>query len=379
MKKIAILTINDLNNYGNRLQNYACQQIMKKNGIQPENIINKALDMENAGIKQIIRRLKRFSVKKLIANFIRMIQNKIIYKTQKYKKNFEKRKKNFIEFNKLVNYSRYDINSEEDMKSIADKYDYFFVGSDQIWNPLLPQIKEINLLYDIPNEKKFSYAPSFGIDNIPTTQIDTYKKCLENFKYLSVREERGKQIIKQLTNKNDIEVLIDPTMMLSAEEWNKVTKKPEQLNCEKYILNYFLGKMSKKRKEEIEKIARENNCKIINILDKKNSFYQTGPSEFLYLEKNAFLICTDSFHSSIFAILFNTPFIVFKREDETISMNSRIDTLLSKFKLEDRYYKEKITKELLQCDYTQSYKILRKEREKAEEFLKKTLYKGEQV
>ena len=167
-------------------------------------------------------------------------------------------------------------------------------------------------------------------------------------------------------------------MLLSAAEWNKIAKKPKQIDktkSKKYILNYFLGELSDKRRKQIEQIAKENNCFIINILDKNSPCYTSGPSEFLWLEKNAFLVCTDSFHSSVFAILFNTPFIVFNREEKNVdNMNSRIDTLLSKFKLEDRRYNgKKITKENLKHNYTEAYKILEKERKKSEEFLKKAL------
>ena len=131
--------------------------------------------------------------------------------------------------------------------------------------------------------------------------------------------------------------------------------------------------MSEKRKKEIERIAKENNCEIINMLDKNSPFYQTGPSEFLYLEKNAFLICTDSFHSSVFAILYNRPFVVFDREDANVKMNSRLDTLLKKFKLENRWYEDKITEEQLQVDYKESYMILEGERKKAKEFLENAI------
>ena len=103
----------------------------------------------------------------------------------------------------------------------------------------------------------------------------------------------------------------------------------DDLNHKRYILTYFLGNLSDSRKKEISRIANEYDCEIINLLDKKDPFYSCcGPSEFLYLEKNAFLICTDSFHSSVFAILYDRPFIVFNREDKLQNMNSRIANLL---------------------------------------------------
>ena len=197
------------------------------------------------------------------------------------------------------------------------------------------------------------------------------------FKAISVREKVGENIIKKLTNRTDVEVLIDPTMLLNPEEWDIVAKRPKQIDLlknKKYILNYFLGELSENRKKEIERVAKENNCDIINILDKKSPFYQTGPSEFLYLEKNAFLICTDSFHSSVFAILYNNPFIVFSREGNGCEMNSRIETLLNKFKLENRMFNDnKIDIENLQLDYNNSYKILEKERIKSKKYLMKAL------
>ena len=163
-------------------------------------------------------------------------------------------------------------------------------------------------------------------------------------------------------------------MLLVDKEWDKVSKKPDMLKQGKYILNYFLGDLSEFRKNEIERIAKENNCEIINILDKNSSFYECGPSEFLWLEKNAFLICTDSFHSSVFALLYDRPFIIFDREQSGIeNMNSRLDTLVNKFNLKNRKFKDKITEENLNHDYTEAYKILEKERKKAEDFLKKAL------
>ena len=251
-----------------------------------------------------------------------------------------------------------------------EQFDYFFVGSDQIWNPYFGRLEKFDLV-DFSNSKnKIGFSASFGVSDIPEEYKERTKKALQKFKAISVREDAGKQIVTNITHRTDVEVLVDPTMLLGADEWDKVAIKPKYLNNEKYILNYFLGEVSEKRKKEIDRIAKENNCQVINILDKNDKFYECGPSEFLYLEKNAFLICTDSFHSSVFAIIYNRPFIVFDREDNVVNMNSRIETLLEKFKLKNRKYKEKITAENLFHDYTNAYKILKEERDKADTFLK---------
>ena len=277
---------------------------------------------------------------------------------------------NFLKFNKNIKFARFGIDKSHIIKNINKKYDYFITGSDQVWNPNFNRMSDIDFLVFATPEKRVAFSASFGISEIPEDMKDYYKERLLGIKYLSVREDTGKDIIENLTGREDVQVLVDPTMLLTSEEWNKVIKKPKQLKTDKYILNYFLGELSDKRKQEIERIAKENNCEIINILDKNSPFYENGPSEFLYLEKNAFMICTDSFHSCVFAILFNRPFVVFDREDSHVKMNSRLDTLLNKFNLKSKWFNDKITKEQLQDNYKEVYQILEEERKKAEKFIK---------
>lgn len=351
MRKIGICTINDNNNYGNRLQNYAVQETLKKYCKNVETINNQ---------KNITRsKVIKYKIKDWIK------------KTLNYKINI--RYETFKDFNRYINFSKEYIDEKHIPANLSDKYNYFFTGSDQVWNPTFERMSDIDFLTFAPKEKRNAFSASFGISEIPDDMKEYYKERLSQMNHISVREDRGKEIIKELTGREDVEVLVDPTMLLTAKEWDKVAKKPKQLKTDKYILNYFLGELSEERRNEINRIAKENNCEVINILDKNSPFYETGPSEFLYLEKNAFLICTDSFHSSVFAILYNHPFIVFEREDNTVSMNSRIETLLKKFNLKNRKFEGKITQENLNHDYREAYEILEKEREKAESFLKKVL------
>ena len=353
MKRVGIVTIIDNNNYGNRLQNYAVQEFLDKNEVYGITIKNNG--RTNWRENKIKNNLKK--IKNIIYDF-------------KFKKLNKEKYKKFKEFNNNIRITKklYTPNDK-----LNDNYDYFICGSDQIWKPTYERGRDMDLLNFANDNKKISFSASFGISTLPNNKKDFYKKSIKNFKAISVREGAGKKIIQDVVGRTDVEVLVDPTMLLSAEEWDKVSKKPEQLKTERYILNYFLGELSDERKKEIQRIANENNCEVINILDKNSPFYETGPSEFLYLEKNAFLICTDSFHSSVFAILYNKPFVIFDREDNVVKMNSRLETLLSKFKLENRWYRGHITDELLKVDYTEAYKILDIERKKSEDFLKRAL------
>ena len=351
MKKALIFTLYGNHNYGNKLQNIAVQELLSNYDIDCKTVI--------------FPKLKKNRFK----NFIKKIIKILIPKYNKILRLDKIRKSKFILFDKYIKKINFkNINLEE--------FNYIFVGSDQVWNPaddLSQQL--VSYLNKIEKKPIISISASIAVEKIPEKYIEKYRKQFLKIDYLSTREEEGKKIIIDLTNRKDINVLIDPTMILSRDKWDSYIKKPAMLKNDKFILSYFLGELSDIRKSEIERIAKENNCEIINILDKNSPFYECNPSEFLYLEKNAFLICTDSFHSCVFAILYNRPFVVFDREQNDIpKMNSRIDTLISKFKLKNRKYNgKKITLENLKHDYNETYIILEKERKKFDEFLTNAL------
>lgn len=341
MKNVGIYTLNGNYNYGNRLQNYAL----------------------NTYLNKFVYCKTLWKTDDRILYFKQLVKSKLFF-LKRYK-----RESYFCKF--TISYIK-----PKYVNKLADtSFDKYIVGSDQVWNVNFPEVDQDMFLKFSKKSKNISYSASIGISEIPKNKVDFFINGIENISYISVREEKGKEIIEELTGRKDVYVLVDPTMLLTIEEWDKVSKKPKMLKNDKYILNYFLGELSKERKEEIERIARENDCEIINLLDKNSPFYVCGPSEFLYLEKHAFLICTDSFHSSVFAILYNRPFVIFDREEKGMeNMGSRLDTLINKFKLKNRRYNGKnITKENLEHDYSEAYKILEKERKKSDEFLREAL------
>lgn len=349
-KKIGIVTIIDNKNIGNRLQNYALQEFLSENNLYSETVKNYGSVTGVLKLKSVLRSIIKEKNRRLrLARYI-----------------------NFRKFNKNIRLTKRVLRNNSKNKKIDTDFDYFFVGSDQVWNCNFGSFSEIYFLNFASNNKKIAFSASFGFNDIPEDKKDIYKKNLNKMKKISVREERGKEIIEELTGRKDIEVILDPTMLVKTEVWKKQAKKPKHLDkikASKYILNYFLGNLSEERKSEIERVAKENDCEIINILDRKDPFYVCGPNEFLYLEKNAFLICTDSFHSAVFAILFNRPFIVFDREDKEVKMNSRLETLLNKFGLNNQWFDKKIKNEQLECNYSQVPQILKEERLKAKKFI----------
>lgn len=369
MKEALIVTLYGNNNYGNKLQNYAVQQLLLKHNINCLTLKNN--EDYNKRDKRLLRYFKA-KLKRIIR--IRTLNEEKYYN---YINKNKERTQNFIEFDKKIHKTKRFFNFFSIRR--YNKFDYYVVGSDQVWNPSFGLFDLGYLRFIKDDTKKIALSASFGVDNVSKEYEKTISDGIKKFKAISVRENSAKDIIEKTTNRTDAIVLLDPTMLVDIAEWNKIACKPRQFEklCpknEKYILNYFLGKLDAKKEEEIKRIAKENNCRIINILDKEDPFYSCGPSEFVWLEKNAFLICTDSFHSCVFAILYNVPFVVFNRDDGQKgknSMNSRIETLLGKFELEDRYFKTRITNELLKADYIKKERILNTEREKAKEFIEK--------
>lgn len=353
-KTVGIVTIIDSGNFGNRLQNYAlsyyCNNVLK---VDTYTLINH--DYLN-NRKLLILRICKHMLRKIKID-------------KRNKKDIDKFR-NFMLFDKNIKYYDKVINAY----SKFNKFKYLIVGSDQVWNPNFRRLRDVDVLKYANNSKRISYAVSFGVENIEKKYDNRIINDISKFDSLSVREDSGKRIIQNKIDA-DVKVVIDPTMLLSSADWDKVAKSPIKVPNKKYILCYFLGENNGKRKDEINRIAEENNYEIVDILNRDGKYFSCGPSEFIWLIKNASLVCTDSFHASVFSILYDVSFIVFDREQKKMkNMNSRINTLLSKFKLESRKFNGKqIKNKQLLHDYSTSYKILEEEKEISNKFLKKAL------
>lgn len=361
MKKVKVITINDLTNYGNRLQNYAVQEVLSKMDFYPENMIDETYYSETKEkffsskiwIKKLLY-LVRFFVCESFSKKIVAWNNQIT------------RNRNFNEFNKYIKYSGIKVTDKTLNNSPLDN-EIFIVGSDQVWNPKFA-MSSVTLLENVKSDNKISFSASFGVDSISFDQ--KIKNCLDDFKALSVREEAGARIIKSLTGR-DAMVLVDPTMMLTTEEWRKISKKPKGAK-EGYILTYFLSPKCDFAKKQLEKITMGREVyELLNLEDLVAG--NAGPSEFLWLFDHADIILTDSFHACVFSFLFDKPFIVYDRNWDGGNMNSRLETMLSKFHLERKYASSGLQNDIWEHDYEEGYKQLEIERKKAEEFLKEAL------
>ena len=371
MKKIALVTINDNDNYGNRLQNFAVYSLLTNRNYDVENVI-RIFGCELTPKRKIWRRkldalypragkLKKIFFCLHIVGYYLGVKNKII-----------QRLKNFEAFNKNIKQAKLCFCKETDYREVSNAYDYFVTGSDQVWNPDLFSAEglSLNMLDFTENAKKIAIAPSIATDSLSEQQKEMFVKNLSGFKYLSCREQQGADLLSGLL-KRPVDALVDPTLMLSADDWDKVSKKPKfHKEDKKYILLYFLGKITENYQKIIDNIRCQYGLEVINILDKRSKYYTCGPSEFIYLIKHSALVLTDSFHGSVFSYIYDKPFRIFRRSDGD-SMNSRLINLMKKLHLESSIYlseKDDINN-ILEVSYDKSY--LKQEQEKFNNYLDK--------
>ena len=343
-------------NYGNRLQSYAVQQVMNQLGID-----SKVLYVQNkhTDIREVAKNIYFFPpVKALIKP-----NKKLVLKY--------KRQKSFERFNKTYIRSR----KYSDVHKISG-FDYYVLGSDQVWNPKRYDAvkKELFFLRFANPNQKVCFAPSFGVSELPDKWKDYFAKNLMSFPYLSVREKAGAKIIKELIGKEP-EVLIDPTLMIDADEWRKISKKPIGVDTDcSYILNYFIGEKPEWAARRAESVGKQYSFANYDLFDINNEgLYTSDPSGFLYLVDHASIVLTDSFHACVFAFLFGKPFLLYAREGEDADMLSRIETLFQTFDLMRKYAGSGIKNDLFECNYKNGYAQLEKEREKVYSFLKRSM------
>lgn len=366
-KKLAIITLYDDINFGNKLQNYATQEYFKSLGFEVYTIPY----WERGHRKQKIDYYSRVCVHKFL-QFLGFEKNKKKkeIKLKARRTCIKEFSSDYINLAPMIQYRKIK-------SSLKNEYDYFVTGSDQVWHCWYHEKAELEyffLCFAKP-EQRLTMSPSIGLNNISDEFKDVYINGFKGFNYISTREDDAAQLIKKISGK-EAEVHLDPTMLVKEDVWSNILKKPINYCEGKYIIVYALGGICGQLKSDVELLAQKNNLKIINIADEKSSYYtSTRPDEFLYWIKNSYLVISDSFHATVFSILFRKNFIVFFRED-TLGMENRLITLLEKFGLNNRIYTNSISfkeQNIFNIDFSMIDKVLDSERQKALNFYKKCL------
>jgi len=322
-----LITINDNNNYGNRLQNYASYVLLSKHD-KTFNIIRKyGCETKNFpyGKELFLKTIARWFVFHLKRLF--PFQKAHALKT---------RHNNFIKFNKLMNNGE-KINYKTNYHMLCKKYDKFIIGSDQVWNPTFPGngmfINMLGFCHD--SQKKYSLASSVSIENLSEKQQKEFKNFLSDFQMISCREKQGSDLIEKLINRK-VTTLSDPTLVIDANHWRKISSKPKKHNSgSRYILTYFLGEKIPSYKTIVDSYQNKYGYQVINLNDINDRYYSSGPAEFLWLIDNCEILLTDSYHGAIFAYLFEKPLKIFERISDSFPMNSRLVNLAKTLNLRE--------------------------------------------
>ncbi len=341
-KKTGIVTLYGYLNYGNRYQNYAVQEILKHQDYDVKTLV--VYD----SVKPIMKTALCY-IKKILGN----IDAKRYILIRKFSKKHIPTQL-ILKRNKKI------------PAKISKEYSYFVSGSDQVWNPYIRPKERDNFFLKFADKKqRICISPSFGISELDDAFKMEYIEGLNGFPCLSCREQSGVDIINKLTGRK-CELLIDPTLALNAEQWGKLFNRIEMELPKHYLLVAMLGNVSAEKKKYIASICTSNNFQCIDVFEKAYS-----PEQVLYLISHASVVCTDSFHFTAFSINFNTPFIVFEREDNEVNSNmySRLASLLKTFSLEDRKYSVMCQKNNISCSFEFANSILAQERENFKKYI----------
>ena len=369
-------------NYGGMLQAFATTKILEERGLDYE----------------LIRYEKKKTAGSILKSLPRLLNHVLLNdKIEALKKKAGMRRHPQFAKNDAVRMKAFTAFKEENFKKLSDiyygynnlcegaiNYDIVITGSDQLWSPAGLPTNYYNLMFVPDDIRKVSYASSFGVSKIPWYQKKRTADFLKRLDYISMRENRGSEIVKELTGK-EVPTILDPVFMLNKEDWEKYLPYSQEFD-EPYIFAYFLGSNSEHR-QAVKKLSAETGLKIVTLrhldqyVDEDENFgdyapYDVSPHKFLNILRGASYVCTDSFHGSCFSIIHEKKFMVFNRYSDAskTSKNSRIDTLCENLCLSDRRFnKDNISDIQNPIDYDRVKEKLDLLRKKADAYLSQAL------
>lgn len=372
-KKVDIITMHRVVNYGSVLQAYATQYIIEKMGFDAEFIDYYPERMHMLGM---LKRIKNKSEKLKKNLLLRTIARIIILPS--YIKRFYVFKK-FMKRHLKLSDKKYC--TYEQLKEEPPEADYFCTGSDQVWNSgWNEKIDKAFFLDFVPkNRPCFSYSASFGKSKLEEWEKEETKQLLSKYKNLSMREKSGVKILKDLGFNNGINVL-DPTLLLTKKEWESLIS--DKYKNKKYIFMYNINR-NHKLDEYAKKLSKEKGLPVITVsyqfhdcLKYGNVKVNTKVENFLSLIANAEYVLTDSFHCTAYSINFNKNLLVAYPE----KFSTRLASIVEITGLTDRvitdYNDMTICDRKIDFDYAN--KVLEEQRKIAFDYLEKALNeKGE--
>lgn len=343
-------------NYGSLLQAYALQSQLRDMGTTPCVLLesNPKKRSKFHSIWRILKPQKHYSL-------IQRVQRKIQSKDFKGKKD-----KMTQFFNKNLSVSVIT-DKRAFVQSLSSK-DVFIAGSDQIWSVLNKPLSKWYSLQWVDNQyRKYSYAASIGLSSLTEQQKREYASGLSAFRVLSFRETDAVNALSSCFNGN-IRQDIDPTLLYDAPFWREIAAS--RLLEEPYIFVYML-RPDMKVINLARSIAKVKGYRIIftgqfaDRFEGMTTVCDAGVEEFLSYIDHAQAVVTNSFHGTVFSILFEKPFLSVR----VSSTGSRAESLLRLLNLETQLVDSVHDTFSLEIDYSLAKSILANEREKSLDYL----------
>ena len=350
LPEAGIVTFHRAVNYGALLQTYALQAAVEKLGHTCE-----VIDYHSHGIDRNYFKKHPWNCRGL----------KDVARYLLYWRNNNKKYDKFRSFaSRRLNLSA-PCQSHEDLTRISSRYKHLICGSDQVWNYTHSDFDSAYFLaFEKNQQKKNAYAASFGFSEVPEEVRPEYETLLKSFNRVYIREKQGVEIFNRLTGRN-AETALDPTLLLSRSEWNDIAEESKE---EGHIFIYSYG-LPPAVRSLAEKLSRKTGSRIIYTpasyshgkVPLNYSLKIGSPEEFLGSFKEARYVLTNSYHGTIFSIIYNKPFFV-----EGFNYNSRISNLLALFELSDRLILDGEEPEIEKAtDYSRVNSILENEKKKS--------------
>lgn len=372
--KVGILThFHKSTNYGGVLQAYALCRYLNDSGYDARQILYTHVSSPITP--------QRMTVKLFFEKVLSRIERRVYDKKNRAIR--ARMESSFFDFRDAVFHTEEEYTSET-ISQVKNDFDAFIVGSDQVWNPVwYDSAYMLDFVYD--GARKISYAASMGVGSLNEREALVFKSKLSDFDAISVRESVAGEVISKAIDR-PVCVTVDPTLLLSAEDWDSVAT--DRKIDSPYVFAYFLGE-DKKTRSLAERFAERNGLKLVVIPHLLGSYRKcdrklkadfvedASPRDFISLIKNAEYVFTDSFHASVFSLVYEKKFFVFHRGGK-IKMGSRIRNLLQLFACEERFIEtdngamDRLMR-LVDVDLKVDRKAFEEERRHSIEFLKSSL------
>lgn len=345
MKPVGLVICYSHHNYGSMLQAYATEMIMEQLGL-PYKTIAYTRPRDYMTVNKYMYYLKKL----LIADWNMFLGKKRIEKIKirnpQFRRNVNIRDSLFDAFANEYFHTSIKARNRKELETMAFEYSAFLVGSDQLWRTDSVEHGYYTLEWVPDRIRKIAYSTSIGVKKVPWFQKKKNQWFMNRFDYIALREQSACDLVYELTGRK-VQVVLDPTLLFTGEQWMMI-QKVEPLTEGKYIFCYLLGNNPGQR-NLIRQVKEKTGYKIVALqhlddyIPSDEGFadeapYNVGPCEFLNYIRNAEYIFTDSFHCSVFSILYKKNFFTFSRFSENAkqSTNTRIDNLLNLTGLSDR-------------------------------------------